>query len=48
MILIIFGQYKEVLGFKYLGSLVTYNDCGRDVRVRIAAGNRSYQVSKKI
>jgi hypothetical protein len=36
--------YQELLGFKYLCSLVTYdNNCGKDVRTGITAGKRSYQ-----
>ena len=39
-----YEEYQEVLEFKYLGSLVTYdNDCGKDIRARITAGNRYYQ-----
>jgi hypothetical protein len=41
--------YREVLVFKYLSSVVTYdNDCGKDVRSRTTAGNRSYQALPKI
>jgi hypothetical protein len=37
-------EYQEVLEFKYLGSLLVYNnDCAKAVRGRITAGNRSYQ-----
>jgi hypothetical protein len=39
-----YKEYREVSEFKYLGSLVTYNnDCGKDVRARITAGSRAYQ-----
>ena len=35
--------YKESNEFKYLGSLVTYdNDCSKDIKARMAAGNRCF------
>jgi hypothetical protein len=43
-----YGEYQEVLEFKYLGSLLTYDDdCGKDVRARITAGSQSYQAILK-
>jgi len=39
-----YKKYHEVSEFKYLGSLVSYNnDCGRDIQARITAGSLSYQ-----
>jgi hypothetical protein len=44
-----YEEYQEVLDFKYLGSLVTYDsDCGKDAQARITAGNRSYVALSKI
>jgi len=44
-----YEEYQEVSDFKNLGSMVTYNsDRGKNVQVWITAGNRSYQVLKKI
>jgi hypothetical protein len=41
-------RLTEILEFKYFGSLGTYdNDCGKDVRTRITAGNRGYQALSK-
>jgi hypothetical protein len=39
----------EALQCEHLGALGTYNnDCGKDTRARITAGNRYYQVLSKI
>jgi hypothetical protein len=42
-----YEEYQEVLEFIYLGSLVTDNYFGKDVRASITAGNRSYQAPSK-
>jgi hypothetical protein len=43
-----YREYQEVLEFKYLGSLLTYDDdCGKDVLARITAGSQSYQAILK-
>jgi hypothetical protein len=35
--------YQEVTDFKHLGSIITSdNNCERDIKARIASGNRSY------
>jgi hypothetical protein len=40
--------YTEISEFKFLGSLVTYdNYCGKDVSARITAGNQFYQALSK-
>jgi hypothetical protein len=44
-----YKKYHKVSKFKYLGSLVSYNnDCGRDIQARITAGNLPYQALSKI
>jgi hypothetical protein len=41
--------YPEVTDFKYLGSIITSdNNCDRDLKARMAAGNRSYYAMTKI
>jgi hypothetical protein len=41
--------YPEVTDFKYLGSIITIdNNCDRDIKARMAAGNRSYYAMTKI
>jgi len=43
-----YKKYHEVSEFKYLGSLVSYNnECVRNVQARITAGNLSYQALSK-
>lgn len=44
-----YEEYQEVSEFKYLSSLVTFdNGCGEEVRARITARNRCYQAVSKI
>lgn len=42
-------QFKECNEFKYLGSVVTWdNDCSKDIKARISAGNRCYYALGKV
>jgi hypothetical protein len=41
--------YQEVTDFKYFGSIITSdNNCERDIKARMAAGNRFYYALTKI
>jgi hypothetical protein len=41
--------YQEFTDFKYLGSIITSdNNCERDIKARMAAGNWSYYAQTKI
>jgi hypothetical protein len=44
-----YEEYKQVWEFKYLASLLIYNnDCGRDIQARVTAGSQGYQAVSKI
>jgi hypothetical protein len=41
--------YQEVTDFKYMGSIITSgNNCEREIKARMAAGNQSYYGLTKI
>jgi hypothetical protein len=40
--------YQEVTDFKCLGSIITSDNCERDIEARMAAENRSYYVLTRI
>jgi hypothetical protein len=44
-----YEEYQEVSKFKYLSSLVTYdNDCGKDIQATTTTRNQSCQALSKI